>query len=72
VQKKTSDEGEGEVLREELPDIKSVLTKRVCLTLTNYAMLAFTSISGAGVIPLFMYTPVRLGGIGFTESQVRF
>lgn len=54
----------------ELPSIRAVLTRRVCLTLGNYAMLAFTSIANAGIFPLFLYTPVRLGGLGFSEAQV--
>lgn len=50
--------------------IRAVLTKRVCLALTNYAMLAFTAIAHAGVYPLFLFTPVRFGGLGFSERQV--
>ena len=52
------------------PVLRSLLTRRVCLTLTNYAMLAFTSIANAGIFPVFMYTPVKLGGLGFTTFQV--
>lgn len=56
---------------EELPGMRSLLTRRVCLTLTNYAMLAFTSIANAGIFPLFLFTPIHLGGLGFSEAQVR-
>ena len=55
----------------ELPSVHSVLTRRVCLTLANYGMLALTSISIAGILPLFFYTPVELGGLGFSEAQVQ-
>jgi MFS family permease len=58
-------------VKQELPGVRSVLTRRVCLTLTNYAMLAFTSISNVGIFPLFLFTSVRLGGLGFSERQVR-
>lgn len=54
----------------ELPGMRSLLTRRVCFTLTNYAMLAFTSIANAGIFPLFLFTPVHLGGLGFSEAQV--
>lgn len=33
-------------------------------------MLAATSITNMGVLPLFLYTPVRLGGIGFNTAQI--
>lgn len=50
--------------------MRSLLTRRVCFTLTNYAMLAFTSIANAGIFPLFLFTPVHLGGLGFSEAKV--
>jgi hypothetical protein len=50
--------------------MRSLLTKRVCLTLTNYGMLAFTSISNAGIFPLFLWSPVHLGGLGLRAAQV--
>lgn len=53
-----------------LPSVRSVFTKRVTLALANYGILAFTSMSIAGILPLFMYTPVRLGGLGFSEAQI--
>ncbi|KAK9900843.1 MFS general substrate transporter [Cystobasidium minutum MCA 4210] len=52
------------------PSMRSLFTKRVCLTLANYAMLAFTSIANAGIFPVFLYTPVKLGGLGLKPFQM--
>lgn len=40
------------------------------MALTNYAMLAFTSIANASIFPVFLYTPVKLGGLGLKPFQV--
>lgn len=64
------EEADGTKTPVEIPSIRSVFTPRVKATLMNYAMLAATSITNLGVLPLFLYTPVRLGGIGFTTAQI--
>lgn len=64
------DESGTPLVAEELPGIRSLLTRRVCLTLTNYAMLAFTSIANAGIFPLFLYTRISLGGLELKPAQV--
>lgn len=64
------DESGAPLVAEELPGIRSLLTRRVCLTLTNYAMLAFTSIANAGIFPLFLYTRISLGGLELKPAQV--
>ena len=50
--------------------IRDILTKRVVLTLANYSVLAFTSMSIAAILPLWMFTPVHLGGLGFSEARI--
>jgi hypothetical protein len=54
----------------EIPSLRQVITARVRRALLNYAFLAFTSMAIAGVLPLFLYTPIRLGGLGFSEVQI--
>lgn len=71
VKGQADDESGIPLARVEIPSMRSLLTRRVCLTLTNYAMLAFTSIANAGIFPLFLYTPIHLGGLGFSEAKVR-
>ncbi|KAK9900842.1 MFS general substrate transporter [Cystobasidium minutum MCA 4210] len=56
--------------KEATPSMRSLLTRRVCLALTNYAMLAFTSIANASIFPVFLYTPVKLGGLGLKPFQM--
>lgn len=73
LRKNASGEEAGEVTsspRPEATPIREVFTRRVCITLVNYAALAFTSMAIAAILPVFLYTPVRLGGVGFSEAQV--
>jgi hypothetical protein len=63
-------DGTKEADSEAIPGIREIITRRVRRTLVNYAMLAFTSMSIAGILPLFLFTPVHLGGLGFDEAQI--
>lgn len=55
---------------EAAPTIRETLTPRVRQILLNYSLLAFTSMAMAGMLPLFLFTPVHLGGTGFSEGHI--
>lgn len=46
------------------------MTRRVLITILTFTCLTLTSPVLYDVMPLFLYTPSHLGGMGFTRSQV--
>lgn len=55
---------------EELLPLRKVLTRRVVVASANYAILAFLDISFRAIQPLFLSTPVELGGLGLPSSTI--
>lgn len=53
-----------------IPSLREVLTPRVRRALLNYAFMAFIAMAINTTLPLFMFTPIRLGGLGFTSAQI--
>ncbi|KAI0368602.1 MFS general substrate transporter [Pilatotrama ljubarskyi] len=52
------------------PSLRSVLTRPVLWSVTNYASLAFLEIAYRAIQPLFFSTPVELGGLGLPPSTI--
>jgi MFS family permease len=50
--------------------LRSLLTPSIVIPIANYAMLAFLDISLLTLLPLFLWTPTYLGGLGFTPSSI--
>jgi hypothetical protein len=50
--------------------LRSLLTRSVVITIANLTMLAFLGISLMALLPLFLSTPIDLGGVGFTPSSI--
>ncbi|KAG2157723.1 MFS general substrate transporter [Suillus bovinus] len=64
-----SDNREGILQTSNLP-MRSLLTPTVVIAIANYAMLALLDISLMALLPLFLSTPIYLGGLGFTPSRI--
>ncbi|KAI0359917.1 MFS general substrate transporter [Trametes cingulata] len=52
------------------PSLRSLLTRPVLWSITNYASLAFLEIAYRAIQPLFFSTPVELGGLGLPPSTI--
>jgi MFS family permease len=50
--------------------LQSLLTPGVVTAIANHTMISFLGISFMALLPLFLSTPVDLGGIGFTPSSI--
>ncbi|KAJ1311927.1 hypothetical protein OPQ81_010387 [Rhizoctonia solani] len=50
--------------------IRSVLTKRACIAIANYASLAFTDITYCGLLPVVFAVSVQDGGLGFGPRAI--
>lgn len=50
--------------------LRDLLTRDVIIAGGNYALLSLVDISYRGVQPIFYSTPVELGGLGLTPSQI--
>ncbi|KAL7006141.1 hypothetical protein EMMF5_004262 [Cystobasidiomycetes sp. EMM_F5] len=50
--------------------LKDIMTRRVLITILTFTCLTLTSPVLYDVMPLFLYTPSHLGGMGFTRSQI--
>lgn len=48
----------------------SLLTPVIVIPNANYAMLSFLDVSFRALIPLFLSTPIHLGGMGLTPSSI--
>ncbi|KAL4266743.1 MFS transporter superfamily protein [Pleurotus pulmonarius] len=55
---------------EELLPMRKLLTRRVLIASGNYAILAFVDISFRAIQPLFLSTPIALGGLGLAPSMI--
>ncbi|KAG9081515.1 hypothetical protein FS749_007605 [Ceratobasidium sp. UAMH 11750] len=52
------------------PSIRSVLTKRACIAIVNYAFLAFSDIAYLCIIPVMLAASVEGGGLGLTPRSI--
>ncbi|KAG9091839.1 hypothetical protein FRC06_000357 [Ceratobasidium sp. 370] len=52
------------------PSIRSVLTRRTCIAIVNYAFLAFTDIAYLCIIPVMLAASVQGGGLGLTPRSI--
>ncbi|TFL03784.1 major facilitator superfamily domain-containing protein [Pterulicium gracile] len=52
------------------PPLRSVLTKRVLLSAGNYATLSLMDIAFRSIQPLYLSTPITLGGLGFSPARI--
>jgi MFS family permease len=50
--------------------VRSLLTPTIVIPIANYALLALLDIALMALLPLFFSTPIYLGGLGFTPSQI--
>jgi len=50
--------------------LRSLLTERVIIAVSNYAFLALVEISFRAIQPVFLSTPVTLGGLGLSPSVI--
>lgn len=50
--------------------MRELVTPRVRTVLINYGFLAGTSMCITSLMPLFLYTPIRLGGPQFSPAQI--
>lgn len=66
-------EGEGEGERESDEDTSALALLRdppLRLLMYSFTLLSLEAISYQALLPLFFFTPVPLGGLGFTEAQI--
>ncbi|KAG8765864.1 hypothetical protein FRC12_007240, partial [Ceratobasidium sp. 428] len=52
------------------PSIKSVLTKRACIAIVNYAFLAFVDIAYLCGVPVIFAASIEGGGLGLTPRAI--
>ncbi|QRV75725.1 major facilitator superfamily transporter [Ceratobasidium sp. AG-Ba] len=52
------------------PSLRSVLTKRACIAIINYAFLAFSDITYLGIIPVMFAASVQNGGLGLNPRSI--
>ncbi|KAJ8595485.1 MFS general substrate transporter [Rhizopogon salebrosus TDB-379] len=50
--------------------LADIVNQVIVIPIANYAMLAFLDISLLTLLPLFLWTPTYLGGLGFTPSSI--
>lgn len=50
--------------------LKATLTNRVAIAAANYAFLSLIDIAFRAVQPLFLSTPIALGGLGLSPSRI--
>jgi len=50
--------------------LRSLLTERVIIAASNYALLALVEINYRAIQPVFLATPVALGGLGLSPSVI--
>lgn len=60
----------GKTARSEPLPLKALLTPRVIISAGNYALLAVVDISYRTVLPVWMSTPIALGGLGLSPQAI--
>jgi MFS family permease len=57
---------------EKLLPLRALLTRRVIIAAGNYASLSLVDISFRAIQPLFLSTPIHLGGLGLPPSTIGY
>ncbi|KAH7334668.1 MFS general substrate transporter [Rhizoctonia solani] len=52
------------------PPLRSLLTRRVCATILNYALLSLLDISMVALAPIVFASPVAVGGLGMQPATI--
>ncbi|EIW54332.1 MFS general substrate transporter [Trametes versicolor FP-101664 SS1] len=52
------------------PPLRKVLTRRVVISIANYAVVAVLDIAFFALLPLFLATPIPLGGLGLAPPTI--
>ncbi|CDO75960.1 hypothetical protein BN946_scf184888.g10 [Trametes cinnabarina] len=52
------------------PPLREILTRRVLLSIANYAVLAMVDVAFFSLQPLFLATPIELGGLGLEPPTI--
>ncbi|KAG8688080.1 hypothetical protein FRC11_006091 [Ceratobasidium sp. 423] len=52
------------------PPLSSLLTRRVCVTILNYALLSLLDISMVALSPIVFASPVAVGGLGMQPATI--
>ncbi|KAJ7116503.1 major facilitator superfamily multidrug-resistance, DHA1 sub-family [Mycena epipterygia] len=55
---------------EEAVPLRSLMTRRVIVAASNYAFLSLVDIAFRAIQPLFLATPIELGGLGLPTSRI--
>ncbi|CAE6425017.1 unnamed protein product, partial [Rhizoctonia solani] len=50
--------------------VRSVLTRRACIAIANYAFLAFSDITYLGLLPVMFAVSIEDGGLGFSPREI--
>jgi MFS family permease len=50
--------------------LRSLLTPAIVIPIANYTVMTFLDSSLKALLPLFLSTPIYLGGLGFTPSSI--
>ncbi|KAI0740955.1 MFS general substrate transporter [Earliella scabrosa] len=66
----TDDEGLAPTQDDAPPPLRAILTRPVLLSVANYSVLALANIGFLVLIPLFLATPIALGGLGLPPSTI--
>ncbi|KAF9532627.1 major facilitator superfamily transporter [Crepidotus variabilis] len=61
-----------EASTEEAAGLSALLTKPIIIPIANYVSLAFLNISMNALLPLFMYMPIELGGLGLSPQTIGY
>ncbi|KAJ7612121.1 member of major facilitator superfamily multidrug-resistance, DHA1 sub-family [Roridomyces roridus] len=71
-----SGEGEGEMESTAKPEptpalpLRQLVTKRVVIAASSYAFLSLVDIAFRAVLPVFLSTPIELGGLAFSPRKI--
>ena len=55
---------------EPVPPLRDILTGPVVLSIANYLWLSFLDIAFCALGPLFLATPIHLGGLGMSPARI--
>ncbi|RDX43402.1 MFS general substrate transporter [Lentinus brumalis] len=66
----SSEEGSCDNQDDAPPSLRSVLTRPVLVSVANYGVLALIEIAFLALLPLFLSTPIALGGLGLSPPTI--
>ncbi|KAJ6577481.1 MFS general substrate transporter [Mycena capillaripes] len=70
VETGTPDVVQAVTVGEEAVSLRGLLTRRVIMAASNYAFLSLVDISLRAIHPVFLATPIELGGLGLPTSRI--